>query len=472
MNNDSLLIKSKENRILSSDAILILIFFSLLSFVSVIISISLLPIENDIFSNIFYLPLGTGILYVLSMFYVKSFRNNVINIIIYLLYFVRNSLAIYFLNEANFNSIMPIYSQSQVNKAVLLMLLETVMVFIVIGKFGRRSSDKIKDISLDISKNFKLVIFIFFTVSALIYIIDPTTRSLYTSIFSGDITAVKSYTDIIGGESLYYRIFRQLYPIVQLFTPLLVINYSRIKFKQTTVGVIISLISSFFPLLFVSSQSAYAVVITITLLLTIIKLYPKFQKILFQIIGFLGIVILSFFIYQKIQGSNYTDSTFSTSSFFQSYFPGVTNVSAAFLIPRNYVTNETILNELITFLPLRQYLVTDWDFLNRSIHLFQDVIQNPYQIMSNTSIGYLYFGYFGPLLSVILIWIANIFYIKKSDNIIMYGTNLFVSLFFAVGPIMLNIVNVGARFVETFILLLLLAYFSDIKNINKMFKIK
>src|SRR5699024_10963330 len=141
----------------------------------------------------------------------------------------------------------------------------------------------------------------------ILYIIDPTIRSLYTSIFLGDISTLSAQADIEGSTSIYYRIFRQLYPIVQLFFPLLIINYSRNKYKQQLIGVVISLVSCLFPLLLVSSQSAYSVVVMTSLLLATIKVYPKYQKILFEIFGLLGGTIVVVFVYQKIQGSNYDD---------------------------------------------------------------------------------------------------------------------------------------------------------------------
>src|SRR5699024_5934559 len=163
---------------------------------SIVISFSLINLDNKVFKNIFYLPLLTGILFFVVMFFVRNFKDNIANIIIYLLYFIRNSLAIYLLSEAKFNSIMPIYNQTQVNKAIVLMLLETLVVFIAIGILGSKNHIKESNLSSSISPIFKFVILSFFSIAVILYIIDPTIRSLYTSIFLGDISTLSAQADI------------------------------------------------------------------------------------------------------------------------------------------------------------------------------------------------------------------------------------------------------------------------------------
>lgn len=443
-------------------------FLSTLSFFSLITSLLIISPDNNAFLNVYFLPLATSMSFFLSALSVKNLQDNIIKIIVYLLYFVRNVLSIYLLYQVDFRTMFRIDNSDLVNKALLLMIFETITVFILLAKTKNYKSYIDIENKLNVTNVFKLFLLVSTIVCIICYMLDPIIRQSFTSVFSGDITSIVGIPD---NASIYFRIFNRLFSIVQFLVPLYLISFVRNRFGQVFLGVSQSLLLSISPMFLVSSASAYQFVMMVALMIIILKIYPKYRQILFISIGLGGILFLTIFILQKLAGSHFSESTFAISEFFQSYFPGLRNIIGGLSINPMVITIETLKNELVTFVPLRQYIFDNWNYIDRAIHHFQNAINNQYQIMANISIGHQYIGYLAPLLSTFMIFIANKFYYREPENIIIYGVNVFIAIFFAVGPIMLNITNVGARFAETFIWILLIAYFSDKRNIHKTFKL-
>lgn len=445
-------------------------FLIILSFLGLLVAMTLIFPKDTLYTRMYLVPLSTSIMFFASAFVVKNLDNNIINIIIYTLYFIRNIFSFYLLYLVNFETIVPVGDTDIINRAIYIMISETLFVFIYLSRTNNIKNESQLDPYLNYSFVFKILLISFSIVCLLFYIVDSSIRSSFTTILAGDIIELSSYYET---STFFFSVFNRLLPIVQLMVPLYLIGIIRGKLGQTNISILLSIILAMTPLLLISGRAAYSLVMVVALLLTIIRVFPKYKNSLFIFIGVIGSSILLVFIVQKLVGyeQNLSRSIQTLSHFFQSYFPGFRNIVGAMYINPSLITSETVRNELITFIPLRQLFISDWQFLDRALHHFQNAINNPYQIMSNISIGQIYLGYFAPLISVGLLFIANKFNKFHTNNIIIYGTNIYIALFFAIGPVMLNVTNVGSRFSETFVWLILISRGSDIKKLLKIGKV-
>lgn len=439
-------------------------FFNILGLFSIIISVVLFNTKSNIFNNIYVLPLLTGILYFISLPFIRNLKDNHINILIYILYFVRNSLALLLLFFADFVNRMPIISQRQVNKAILLMILETIVVFITLYKMDRPHKKNQLNVNGRISYIFKLFLFLSTVVCIFSFLLDSSINNSYTTIFSGKIGLIES----VGSRedhTIWFRIFNFIFPIIQLLLPLYIVSQIRMKMGQNNISLVLSLLLSISPLLMIGPSSAYALIATVSLLLTTINIYRRYRKLL-EGIAVIGITLFLFiYIANKLPIlARFNRIEYVISDFFQSYFPGITNIAGAFQINKDLISIELLRNDLITFVPMRRFIFPDWNDNFRALQLFQVATQNPNQIMANVSIAFLYTGYLAPALSAVMVNISNSFYHRKSENVLLYGVNTMISIYFAIGLVMLNITSVGARFSESFIWMLLAATLSLVKE--------
>src|SRR5699024_10988867 len=106
-----------------------LFYLNILGMISILISLIMKTNTNTIYQNAFIIPMITGLMYFMSSLIVKNLKYNLINIMIYFLYFIRNSLTLLFLSITDYSTRYHFLNSQLIDKAVILMVLDTVLVF-------------------------------------------------------------------------------------------------------------------------------------------------------------------------------------------------------------------------------------------------------------------------------------------------------------------------------------------------------
>lgn len=431
------------------------VFFPSLGFSSIFFSFLMVTEIQLTYENMFLIPLFTGIMFLFSTPFVKNLKYNLINIILYVTYFIRNSLTPFILFLTGYSSRYQIINRESINSAVMLMVFDVIVVFSFLISFDNRKS-KIK-MKLRVKRNKLLSVFII--VGTLLcmfsYFTIPEIRTGYISIFSGELSSLSTSIPTNSFELIMYRFFILIFPMLQVLLPIKLIVLVQTKIGQRFIGVILTLLISLTPLLFVGTTSAFSFILLVTFFFTILEIYPKFRSILFILVGSLSFGGLMYFFWRKIADGNYVNDFGTIASFFQAYFPGVFNIAAAFEIPNSINSPRLLLNDFLAMLPFFNTAFPNLSVYDNSTRLFLNTIGSEGQIMSNLSMSHLHVKVFAPLVNVFLIKIANKLYDNDKSNIYSFVAFTLAAVYFIITPIMYNYAILGSALFKNILWLLL-----------------
>lgn len=436
-----------------------LFYLNILGMISILISLIMKTNTNTIYQNAFIIPMITGLMYFMSSLIVKNLKYNLINIMIYFLYFIRNSLTLLFLSITDYSTRYHFLNSQLIDKAVILMVLDTVLVFFFLMQIDNKP--KIGKLTLWAQKNKLLNIFLIVSLlfCLIAYLTVPEINNGYVSIFTSDLSS--AVTEIPSGfvGLMIYRIFILVFPMIQLLLPIKLIVLIKNKLGNRLIGVFLSLCLSTLPLTFVSTTVAYSLIVVAAILLTILELFPRYRNILFVFIGTSIVGGLVFFFWAKITEGTYDHSLETVASFLQAYFPGIINIAVAFTIPTGLIKPKILVNDFLGMWPLINTLFPEWQVYNNSTSLFLAATNYPGQIMPNLSMAYLYIGIFAPIVNILLFYIANKFYKAKRQNVYQFACYTLAALYFGISPIMYNYAILGNTFFNNIFWLLLFTRF-------------
>lgn len=462
--------KNTKNSIAISKSSTSFLIFIILGLISIYLSTILYVNKSIYFENVYQIPLITGIFYLISGVFIQNIQRNIINLIVYLLYFVRNTLAIYLLYANSFQHKLYISQKSNIDRAITLMILETIIVFIALILIERgiiKTTSKAKESSRKINSQIYIptIIWIIIIMGSLAcfiaYILVPDIRLGYTLIFSSQ--NVNQLVDVVPTgflQRVLYELFDFLFPIIQIVLPLCLIISIKKYIVGTNLAITLSLMLAASPLLILGTHTAYSLVVSIVLMFTIVEIYPRYRNRLFWLLGIFSLGLLVGFFIMKMGSAESDNSINNLSNFLQAYFPGLTNIAAAFNIPDSIVSYDILVNDFIRMIPFGNLLIPTSFYQsaldNRTVFLFTEAIRYPFQIMPSVSMAYLYIGYFAPLVNVGMIWFANRFYKNHQRNIFSFSIYSFIAIFFAISTVMYNYSNLGARFFDSLIWLIII----------------
>lgn len=450
--------KDKVDRNINLFDLLLLFVFG---FSSILFAIMMIGSSSITYKYVFLLPLTSGILYLISFILVKDLKYNLINIIIYSTYFIRNSITPFLLYLSDYPSKITLLNNSLVNKGIVIMIIDSVVVFTYLSTLKNKNNNG--------ELNFKLKrpkVFYSFLITGTLFCLYaynaiPQIQNGYISLFSGEFSDLSTEIPTSPINLMIYRLFIFIFPIIQLLLPIQIITMIRLRIGEKLISIILSMLLAVTPLLFVGNTSAFSFILVITIFFVIIEVYPKFRNFLFVIVGILSFGGLTYFFWRKIADGSYHNSLSTFASFFQAYFPGIYNISSAFAIPDSLSQPRILMNDYLSMFPFVNTILPNLMVYNNSTYSFLTTINYEGQILSNISLSYLHLNIFAPFINILIIKLANRFYMSSRGNVHKFSAFTLAAIYFSITLTMYNFSILGATFFKNlFILLIFVRYIS------------
>ena len=237
--------------------------------------------DVGVFKNVYILPIGYGIIFILFTANVKGIFDNYMKLIVYILYFVKDVFAIWILSLGGYNTLFNRISEDGVNFAIALMIYEFLCISLYFY-FRRKISKKVRRYRFTGIKhtgNMILYVILFFCIIA--YLLIPSIRDSYRSIL--DISNVINLSgDNSNAVGTISRIAHTLFVMFFQTTLLLFISvlFSRVRriYGETNKGLVLCCIFLIIPTLFIPEETGFFLVLMVTLVLTICRLFPSKRK--------------------------------------------------------------------------------------------------------------------------------------------------------------------------------------------------
>lgn len=344
------------------------IILFLIIFASIIVSLILIfdSTGQEYYSVLFLLPLFFAIT---CIFFIKIFHTNLWGIgtwMIILLYFVRNVITPLFMKLGNYASVFPITSSENINKAIILMIYETFVVFLTLylcmhyydGVNISKRNLNIKRINISHSIIFLLVVF-----CVVSYITIPEIRMTFNSIFNikkvvGDnYTGASTNINYGGLKRIAFSLTIFIIPLLQKCLPIVFFIEIKKHYGEKRKAVILSILFIFLNFLMISDNNMDVFITAFILSMVLIRLYPVYEKLIIKIVG--TVIIISIIAITSIKSDTsllYDANHFATiSKTFQAYFQGVNNVAGIFNI-YNPSKIATLFFDFFDMIPFRNTL--------------------------------------------------------------------------------------------------------------------
>ena len=429
--------------------------------VSVIVAMDVNAPEK--FEYVYMLPLSFA---VFSLLFYNLFANAYRNIIVAIIlagYFVKNVIAILVLSMGQYASIINVNNRQNIDNAILLMILETFVVFFVLNMNYKKMI--IKDKALQprfvekLTATSKLLVFFAIIVLIIMWQYTPTIADNYVSIFEENVAVLSTR---IMNESVergtFERIVLQLFlfafEIVRVVFSVIALGWIKKKIKNKNAAIILSLIFISVQFLFITSELLRTVLISFMLLWVMTILYTDRKKfilgIIFAVIG-VGCCILAVGkMTDMASKTNVGESvTNELSALLQAYFPGVTNLAGVFSMG-NYDKTEAIISDFYTMIPFRNTLFA-YDAGLSTDKVYIQCNNAGGQIIPFVGEMYQYVGWLAPIVMGGFTYLALWFYKKyqQSKELLEKGIYMYIAFFCAISLFMYQITILGSFIVGT-----------------------
>ncbi|MET3655504.1 hypothetical protein [Sporosarcina psychrophila] len=423
------------------------------------------------------LPVSFGLINILCFKIYRNIFDKLANIIIILLYTVRNVITPLIIMLGNYHGFFTLLNSENVNKAIALMIYETFVVFFFLAWRNNKIIVSIRKDNIPIKSDskkrinfFGIIVCFIITFCLFAYITVPEIKASYVSIFEGDklVTSLGTSDQYAAGSvnRVLYTLYNFFFGILQIFLPIFLIYKLRYKFGDKFSIGLVSCGIAFVNLFFMTNETAYTLIVILVLFIVILKLFPKnkFKLIMTSGLAFFLIIINIFLLKTDDMNVNMNSSSSSQDMFtmFQAYFPGVSNLAGVFNVINNSKIT-TLFYDLYSMIPFR---ATIFGIENdeRLVLLYTYQNNAPANIIPFIGQAYHYLGFvIAPVVSVFLVNIALKYNEKliNQSNIWKYSAYLFLVIFLCSSLIMYNFTIFGARFFITILPMLILANFSS-----------
>ena len=399
------------------------------------------------------LPLSYG---VINFFSYKIYKNifNIFNnlavLLIHILFFVRQSLAIYFLYAGDYASTLNKLTSDNVNKAIILMLYETFCVYLLLNlhksrrlkinsfKINIRKRTSIKSTNLFKVVGYLLFFLVVFCVFA--YTTSPYIRNSYLSIFNGTLLEENRYystkVQLQPGtyERAIFSLFTSTLDFVRILFPCWVLFALRKYVGQKMICVVIGLLLCFAQFFMILNENVYILLCVFIIAVFMMKIYPKFRRGIFAFFSVTGVSVFIFlFVWVAKNVSLNTSLSTAMSVMFQGYFPGVSNVACGFNIVDNSKLT-TLFFDIYEAIPFHNTLFgLAGDKLS---DLFNEVNGVRHYIPPCITQAYHYLGIFAPIVTMLFVKTALGAQKKlnNSDNMFSYLAYALLLLYSSMTP--------------------------------------
>lgn len=415
----------------------------------------------EYYSSVWILPFGFSIICLLCINTISHCYKNMISLMVILLYYLRDSVAILFLFLGNYSSPIKPTSTKEVSFSIVLMLLETAVVFGGIvdeqkknNKIGIENDRFIAEREIRNSKLTgvsTIILIVLFGIVVFLWLNSPTVRVYYVSAYTEG-AASYNYLEYASHFTIFDNLFMLLFSVIRVIIPVLVISAIGQRFRQETIGILTGIIFLLIELLFMTSQTVDVLLVDAVICLVLLKLYPHKKKFLLSIMVVTGIIGIIYLFQQKLNLSSFSFS--DVSEIFQSYIPGVANLTGVYRIePGNRL--RLMLNELLVSIPFGSAIG------DRVTDLFRQAVGIRGHIIPYIGEMYVFLGWFAPVGLLIVLKIAYFFYNKanKEVHIVNYAAYIYSAILFAVSMTCYHTSILGQKFFMGALELILIAKF-------------
>lgn len=403
----------------------------------------------------------------------RYYLNNLVVSIIFTTYFIRNVIAIYVLSSNDYFSILDNFSLNDMNSAIMIMSLDIIFVFCYLNYEMKYHFNKYKKKSLSYNElfndrnsrlfKFSTLIILFFI--CLSWLIVPEISENFVTLFDVDFAELSSIEtngkiERGGFKRLLLTLSLMFIKILRIILPIFFIIWMKLNFKYILIRILFFFTVLFLQFLLISSQTMDVILVLLVLFLVFLKIENN-STFFFSIGSISSLAIIIFLFYAKMDV--YTDLGTALSLFLQSYFPGVYNLANVFSIETDISKFHSLFSDFYTMIPFRNSVFgIEVDLNTSEIYNARNTIKG--QIIPFIGEAFYYLGYLAFIIPILIIKGAFYYYSKanKTTNIFEFTVYTYVTIFFAISPILYHDTILGAFFFTTVIPLSILLKFNNI----------
>lgn len=408
----------------------------------------------------FFIAVGLSFL---SLFRGKKLNDNIPGLSLILLAFIRNVVTPIAMVKDSFQSSLGIANATSANISIWLVSYETIVIFLFfyiveIFKF------KQKGIKLPNGKAnlraYRRITVCMVAIAILSLLLVPSLRNSFYSVFtSGFASGIQLNLDyresaftraLATGGDMAISSIRYILPCAFFYK----LALRGQKASSLLISCLLVLAQSFF----MTDSNAYILMIMISQLLFIMKLYPKYRKTI--IIALIAMVILfaAVFYFYRFALDHYSRSI---SLWLQSYLPGIANTAGIMNVSPPHNPFQLFIDFWIA-VPFKAFIGLSYNGLSTA-QLWREANAVPNQILSTVGQGYYYFGFaLAPILSCFLIQISRKCskYISSMDNALLCSAYIYFMIYSVCTPFVYNFCIYMQAFLQRTIFIFIIAYFS------------
>lgn len=457
------------------------VFYIAITIASLFFSMAIFSDANrpDVYRYLPLLPLSYSIINLLSRRVyngIFNIKENLSVLIIHLLYFVRQSLAIYILMLGNYYSSLNKLTGENCLRAILLMILDSMFVYILLNNYKRLvvRNKRIFDVSLkkqklgnrgSVATVITLAILLFCFAA---YMASPLIKSSYSAIWDISLQVDKYYLmrmNYQGGsaERILFTLFSQVFDFARIFVPCWIMYFCRKRVGQKPICLVVALVLCVFQFSMILNENMYVLIVTLIFVLFVMRIYPKYASGIkvFLIVGGSAIIVIYFTMTMLVVASN-SNGLEAVSTMFQEYFPGVSNIACGFNIADpNKI--ETLFFDVYETIP---YHNTVFGLSGvRLNELYNSCNGVKYKITPCLIQGYHYIGFLAPLISCFFVSCAlkSQSKVNQAKDMFSYCAYLMLFIFSAMTPICYYPTIFFSRYFGTILPMIIISRFSGEK---------
>lgn len=423
------------------------------------------------FKYVFILPIAHGLLMLLFSFKAEKMFEYPTQIIVYAGLFIRNVLTPLLLSGSYSIQKIRIENQEIVNLAILLMIYETLVIFVVLARLFEKDEYFEKYNKVLVVGNyrnvFSVVLVLILVISVGLWFLVPDISMRYSSIFKLDtvmnIAANVNKENLSSSSRGLYTLGTMLINICRYLLSTISLVYMRRISERSFFGIIATIGVLIANLFLVSTEIAVVFFCALYIFLISTKLWPDIKGVLVRLFATGGSVGVFFLAFIKSGMGSTNDFFASMGSILQAYFPGIFNMCGTISLPKGGFF-DMLFADLYSIIPFRNS-VFGLQVTNTS-DLFNTYNGIAGQIVPLVGESYYLFGaLFAPLLSGLFVH-YSIKISKKMrtcNDMIQYSALSLATIYLSIGTTCYNFILIGQTFTALIVPIMLLSYFSHDK---------
>lgn len=410
----------------------------------------------DNYSYITFLPTVFTICNIIFVVIYKKLLKNVGLTLLHCLMYIRFVVTPFLMTQAGYISVYNRISESNINRAIILMSYECVAIYIVLAFSVMHSCRKDATHNFSYNENilnvsrpdflFRSILAVMVVYCVVVWISVPTCRDMYKTVFEFSDVDFTSADYDASNESVgslarsLQTLFKVFFDIIRLVVPMNVLIALKRKGCNPICSIVIGLLFALVQLFFITQTTARAIICTFLIIYFISKLYPKYSKIIIQTSVLLStLVIICYFAIRFTIGSRYGDELSEyLSKVFSAYFGGLDNVAAGGNLPEGHEAS-TFFASLYSAIPFNSTL---FGLKVEKLQSIFNTVNGSYgQIPPMVVESSYYFGeILAPVISCICAFFAYHFgeRFSKTDSSWHLVSNLFLAIICAISIVMYN----------------------------------